>query len=102
MLGSSVAEIFTLISKEFVRLVLIAFLIASPVAYYAMTKWLQIFAYRINIGVMVFVVAGICSLLVALLSVGYQSIKAGMVNPIKSIRYEWTDPTDGSAFEYNC
>ncbi len=88
ILGCSVIGIVTLISKDFLKLVFRAFLIASPIAWLFITKWLQIFAYRINVDLQIFIFAGCWSLLVALITVGYRSIKAGLANPIKSIRYE--------------
>jgi putative ABC transport system permease protein len=88
VLGASVAGITTLISKEFLKLVFIACLIAFPLSYWIMNKWLQSFAYRINISWWVFGVAGVAALLIALLTVSFQSIKAAMTNPVKSLRTE--------------
>jgi putative ABC transport system permease protein len=70
------------------KLVLVAFLIAVPVAWVGMSRWLEDFAYRINISVWVFLWAGISALLIALLTIGYQSIKAAIANPVKSLRTE--------------
>ncbi|MDX5444003.1 MAG: ABC transporter permease, partial [Hymenobacteraceae bacterium] len=88
VLGASVFRIFLLISKDFTKLVVIAFLLAVPVAYVAMNQWLHGFAYSTNIGISVFVVAGALALLIALLTVSYQTIKTARANPVKSLRYE--------------
>jgi len=88
VLGANVSEIVTMISKDFVRLVLIAFVIAFPIAWWAMTKWLQSFAYRINISLWVFVLAGLLTLAIALVTVSFQAIKAAVANPVKSLRTE--------------
>jgi putative ABC transport system permease protein len=77
-----------MLSKDFLRLVIIAVLIASPVAWIVMNKWLHDYAYRINISWLVFVVAGLISLLIALLTVSFQAIKAAIANPVKSLRTE--------------
>jgi putative ABC transport system permease protein len=88
VLGASVPGIVLLLSKDFTRLVLIAFIVASPVAYFAMERWLQNFAYRIDLGVGVFLAAGVLVLAIAWLTVSYQSIRAARVNPVESLRYE--------------
>jgi putative ABC transport system permease protein len=88
VLGASVSGIVQLLSKEFLKLVGISILIATPVAWWAMNKWLQGFAYRINISWWIFVVAGIMALLIALLTVSFQAIKAAVANPVKSLRTE--------------
>ncbi|MDX5346006.1 MAG: FtsX-like permease family protein, partial [Hymenobacteraceae bacterium] len=88
VLGASVFRIFLLISKDFTKLVVIAFLLAVPVAYVAMNQWLHGFAYSTNIGISVFVVAGALALLIALLTVSCQTIKTARANPVKSLRYE--------------
>jgi putative ABC transport system permease protein len=88
VLGASVSSITTMLSKDFVKLVLIAFVIASPIAWWAMTKWLQDFAYRIPIGWWMFAVAGIIVVLIALATISFQSIKAALMNPTKSLRSE--------------
>jgi putative ABC transport system permease protein len=88
VLGASVSSITTMLSKDFVKLVLIAFVIASPIAWWAMTKWLQDFAYRISIGWWMFLVAGIIVVLIALATISFQSIKAALMNPTKSLRSE--------------
>jgi putative ABC transport system permease protein len=88
VLGASVSEIVAMISKDFIRLVLIAFVIAFPVAWWAMNKWLQSFAYRIHISWWVFVLAGLLSVAIALLTVSFQAIKAALANPARSLRTE--------------
>jgi ABC-type antimicrobial peptide transport system permease subunit len=88
VLGASVADITTMLSKDFIVLVIIAILIASPIAWYFMDKWLQDFAYRINISWWVFILAGATAVLIALLTVSFQAIKAAIANPVKSLRTE--------------
>ncbi len=88
VLGASVLQITTLLSKDFLKLVMIAFVIASPIAYYFMDKWLADFAYRITISWWIFALAGVSATLIALLTVSWQSIKAAMANPVKSLRSE--------------
>ena len=88
VLGASVASIVTLLSKDFLKLVLIAIVIASPIAYYAMNKWLQDFAYRIDIEWWYFALAGLLAVNIALLTVSFQSIRAALMNPAKSLRSE--------------
>jgi putative ABC transport system permease protein len=87
-LGASVSEIILFLSKEFTKWVLVANIIAWPIAYVAMNHWLQNFAYRTNIGLGTFILAGVLALVVALLTVGYQAIKAARANPVDSLRYE--------------
>jgi putative ABC transport system permease protein len=88
VLGASVNGIVSLLSKDFLKLVLIANLIAWPLAWLSLHKWLQDFAYRVNISWWVFVIAGITSILIAQLTVSFQAIKAAIVNPVKSLRSE--------------
>jgi putative ABC transport system permease protein len=88
VLGASVAQVLALLSKDFIRLVLIAVLIATPVAWYAMHSWLQDFAYRIEIGVGVFLVAGMTAALIVLATVSWKSIKAALANPVDCLRNE--------------
>ncbi|AKD57617.1 ABC transporter permease [Spirosoma radiotolerans] len=87
-LGASIPGLVALLSKDFLKLVLMAIIIASPVAWYAMDRWLQDFAYRIDIEWWVFVVAGFLAIGIAVLTVSFQSIKAALMNPIKSLRSE--------------
>ena len=88
VLGASVSSVVRLLSKEFLVLVIIAALIAFPLGWWAMNKWLEDFAYRIHIEWWVFPVAGIAALLIALLTVSFQAIKAALANPVKSLRTE--------------
>jgi putative ABC transport system permease protein len=88
VLGASVTQIVQLLSKDFLRLVILGIVIASPIAYWAMNKWLQDFAYRINIEWWIFALAGVVAIVIALLTVSYQSIKAALANPVKSLRTE--------------
>ena len=88
VLGSSVNSIVALLSKDFIRLVIIAIVIATPLAWWAMSKWLQNFAYRINISWWIFFIAGALALLIALITISFQAIKAAVANPIKSLRTE--------------
>jgi putative ABC transport system permease protein len=88
VLGASVAGITGMLAKDFLKLVLIAILIASPIAYYFMQKWLSDFAYRIDIQWWMFAIAGAVAVAIAFLTVGFQSIKAALANPVKSLRSE--------------
>ncbi len=88
VLGASVSNIVSLLSKDFLKLVLIANVIAWPLAWWAMRQWLQDFAYRVELGWEIFALAGVAALLIALLTVSYQAIKAAMANPVKSLRTE--------------
>lgn len=88
VLGASVSGIVKMLSKDFLKLVFIAAVIAFPVAWWAMNSWLGDFEYRVNIGWWVFVVAGVVALLIALLTVSFQAIKAANANPVKSLRTE--------------
>jgi putative ABC transport system permease protein len=88
VLGASVFSIVGLLSKDFLKLVLVAIVIASPIAYYAMHRWLQDFAYRVDINWWVFALAGLPAVGIALLTVSFQSVKAALVNPVKSLRSE--------------
>ena len=88
VLGASVATITTLLSKDFLKLVIISFIIASPVAWWFMHNWLQQYPYRVSIGWWVFAVTGVLSVLIAVISVSYQAIKAAISNPVISLRNE--------------
>jgi len=77
-----------MLSRDFIKLVLIAFVIAVPIGYYLMSKWLEGFAYKISIGVMVFVLSGVAAFLIAWLTVGFESVKAALGNPVKALRSE--------------
>lgn len=86
--GASISGIVLLLIKKLITLVIISNIIAWPVAYYAMNRWLQNFAYRINIGLGIFITSGIIALVIALLTVSFHSINTAMANPIDSLRYE--------------
>ena len=88
VLGASVSGITAMLSKDFVKLVIISIIIASPIAYWAMTKWLQDFAYRISISWWMVAVAGLSAIVIALLTISFQSIKAALMNPVKTLRTE--------------
>jgi ABC-type antimicrobial peptide transport system permease subunit len=88
VLGASVAGITALLSKDFLKLVMISFLIASPVAWWMMHTWLQNYPYHVSIQWQVFVFAGILSFIISVLTVSYQSIKAAVANPVKNLRTE--------------
>jgi putative ABC transport system permease protein len=88
VLGASVISIVLLFSKEFVRLLIIAFVLAGIIGWYSMSRWLEDFAYRIDISAGVFLLAGGLTLLIALVTVSYQSIKAAVANPVDSLRNE--------------
>ena len=88
VLGASVQNVVALLSRDFLKLVLIATMIACPVAWFAMDKWLQDFVYRVNIAWWIFIAAGSLAILIALLTISFQSIKAATANPVKSLRTE--------------
>jgi len=88
VLGASVPSLIRLLSKEFVVLVSTSFVIAAPLAWYFMSKWLRDFAYRININWWIFLVTGVLAIMIALVTVGFQAIKAAVANPVKSLRTE--------------
>jgi len=88
VLGASPVTLFALLSKEFLLLVLLAMVIASPLAWIAMNNWLQDYAYKVNISWWMFVVAGLSAILIALITVSFQAIKAAVANPVKSLRTE--------------
>ena len=88
VLGANIASIVTLISKDFILLIAAAMLIATPVAWYAMNRWLEGFAYRIEIHFWIFILAGLAALVIAVLTIGYQAIKAAVANPVASLKSE--------------
>src|SRR5688572_8261400 len=88
VIGASVARITILLIKEFVQPIFIAIIIAVPIVWYGMNKWLEDFAYRIDISWWIFLVAGVVALLIAMLTVSFQAIKAAIANPVKSLRTE--------------
>jgi len=88
VLGASVVQMASLLSRDFVKLVIIAFVIASPVAWWGMHKWLQDFVYRIDISGWVFLVAGVLVVVIALATISFQAMRAAMANPVKRLRSE--------------
>ena len=88
VLGASVSGIASLLSLDFLKLVGISFLIAAPVAWWAMSKWLETYTYRIQMEWWVFALAAVLSILIAIITVSYQAIKAAIANPVKSLRSE--------------
>lgn len=88
VLGASVAQIIVLLSRDFAKLVGVAFVVATPLAYFVMHRWLQNFAYRTNIELQTFLWAGLLALITACLTVSYQAAKAALMNPVESLRYE--------------
>lgn len=88
VLGASVSSIVRLLAKDFIKLVLIAIVIAVPVAWYFMYKWLQDFAYKINISWSIFILAGTMAIIIAFITISFQAIKAAVANPVKSLRSE--------------
>jgi putative ABC transport system permease protein len=88
VLGASVGQIVTLLSKDFIVLVLIALVIASPVAWWGMNRWLQDFAYRIDLGWPIFAAAGVLAICIALFTVSFLALRAALSNPIKALRQE--------------
>ncbi|HMJ48853.1 MAG TPA: FtsX-like permease family protein, partial [Ferruginibacter sp.] len=88
VLGASVPGIVALLSKDFLKLVIISIVIASPIAWWIMNKWLQDFAFRVNISWWIFMVAGIAAIFITLVTVSFQAIKAAVSNPVKSLRTE--------------
>jgi putative ABC transport system permease protein len=88
VLGASLKSIFRLLTQNFVKLVLISFVMAAPLSWYMMQKWLEDYAYKVNITWDVFFLAGLISVLIALLTVSYQSIRAALANPVESLRSE--------------
>jgi putative ABC transport system permease protein len=78
----------TLLSKDFLKLIAVAIVIASPLAWWAMNKWLQDFAYRVTIGWTVFVITTFAALAIALITISFQAIRAAVANPVKSLRTE--------------
>jgi putative ABC transport system permease protein len=88
VLGATITGIVSLLSKDFLKLALIAFIIASPVAWFIMNKWLQDFAYRIDISWWVFLLAALLTIAITLITVSFRAIKAAVENPVKSLRTE--------------
>jgi ABC-type antimicrobial peptide transport system permease subunit len=88
VLGASVAQVWLLLSRDFVLLVSISCIIASPVAYYFLHSWLQKYPYRISITPFVFIAAGLAAIVITIVTVSFQAIKAALMNPVKSLRSE--------------
>lgn len=88
VLGASVASVVALLSKDFLKLVLISFAVALPIGWYVMNKWLLDFAYRIDIKWWVFIIAGLLAIVIALITISFQAIKSALSNPVKSLRTE--------------
>ncbi|MEO5561970.1 MAG: FtsX-like permease family protein, partial [Chitinophagaceae bacterium] len=88
VLGASIPNIVGLLTKDFIIMVMIAIAIATPLAYWGIHKWLQDFEFRINIGWMVFVVAGASAIAIAVMTVSFQAIRAAMANPVRSLKTE--------------
>ena len=88
VIGASVAQIATMLSGDFLKLVLIAVLIAFPVAWWAMNQWLNGFAYRIHMGIDVFVIAGISAVAITVFTIGFQTVRAALANPSRSLKSE--------------
>jgi len=88
VLGSTISRIIVLLSQRFVIWVLIANLVAWPVAFFAMRKWLDNFAFRIDMNLWVFVLAGMLALMIALITISWQAIRAATANPVEALKYE--------------
>ena len=88
VLGASVPGIIVLLTKEFSKWVIMANIFAWPIAYYAMTKWLNNYSYRVPIFWWIFIAAGVAALIIASFTVSYQAVKAARANPVDSLRYE--------------
>ena len=86
--GAKVSEIMVMLNRDFVKWVAIAFVIATPIAYYAMNKWLESFAYKTELSWWVFALAGLIALTIAMITVSWQSWKAATRNPVEALRYE--------------
>src|SRR4029079_18225205 len=86
VLGASVSGIVQLLSKDLLKLVIVAIVIASPLAWWAMNKWLQDYSYRVDISWWMFAIAGVVGILIALLTISFQAIKSATANPVKSLR----------------
>ena len=88
VLGATVTNIVTMLSRDFLKLVMISAIIAFPAAWWFMHKWLQDFAFRVQMGWWMFIIAGVIALLIALFTISFQAIKAAIANPVKSLRTE--------------
>ena len=88
VLGATISGILTLLSREFIKWIIIATIIAFPISWYVMNQWLQTFAYRMDLNVWLFLLSGLFALSVAIITVVFQTLKAAIANPIKALRYE--------------
>jgi ABC-type antimicrobial peptide transport system permease subunit len=88
VLGATVTNIATMLSTEFIILVVIALVIASPIAWYLMSRWLQGFSYHVEINWWVFALAGFLLMTIAIITLGYQAVKAALTNPVKNLKSE--------------
>jgi len=88
VLGAAIPDIVGLLSKDFVKLIIISLCIASPVAWWMMNRWLQDFAYRVTISWWIFAISAMLAILIALLTISFQTIKAAIANPVKNLRTE--------------
>lgn len=88
VLGASVINVLMVLSKEFAKLIIIGFCFAVPVSYFVMNNWLRNFTFRVELSVMTFLIAGALTLLIALMTVSYQVVKAASKNPIETLKYE--------------
>jgi len=86
--GAKISEILTMLNKDFLRWVVVAFMIATPIAYYVMNKWLENFAYKTDLSWWIFALSGFIALAIAMLTVSWQSWKAATRNPVEALRYE--------------
>ena len=86
--GASVLNIIVLLTGRFIRLVTLAFVVAAPIAYVAATRWLEDFAFRVEISWPIFLMAGLFVLLIAVLTISFQSVRAALANPVETLRYE--------------
>src|SRR6202012_4858822 len=88
VLGASLSQITSLLSKDFVKLVILAFVLATPIAWYALSKWLENFTYHISIGWGIFPAAGLVTLFIAMATISFQTIRAALSNPVENLRSE--------------
>jgi len=87
-MGASLENIFFMLTKEFIKWVLIAAVIACPIGWYVMNQWLKGFAYKINLGADIFILAALVAIAIALITIMWQSMKSAFTNPVKALRYE--------------
>ncbi len=88
VLGASISEVFLLLTRDFIVLVIISCTLASPIAFYFLQNWLQQYYYRIDIGPGIFIASAILAIVIALITISFQSVKAAIANPVKSLRSE--------------